>query len=112
MNTTTTSPATSKRTLVFLTLFLLSAFGMFGQEVPAQKEVTPAPAVEVAYESETDLVNWFMSTKQNNLNKEEQATTKGASTTKRQIITSGSQPNKVLYRTFVKRIASQETALV
>lgn len=114
MNTVTpnTSNTMQTRTIVFFVLFLLSSFGMFGQEVKVEEStLAPStPAVEVAYDSEVEFVNWFMSSKQNTINKEEQAAAKA--TTKKQIITSGSQPNKVLYRTFVKRIAAQESAIV
>jgi hypothetical protein len=107
-----TSNAMQIRTIVFFVLFLLSSFGMFGQEVKNENDTlsNSAPAVEVVYDSEADLVNWFMSSKQNTINNEVKGDS--ATTTKKQIITSGSQPNKVLYRTFVKRIAAKDTAIV
>lgn len=107
-----TSNTMQKRTIVFFVLFLLSSFGMFGQEVKSEENTlsTTVPAIEVAYDSEADLVNWFMSSKQNTMNNEVKG--ESTTTTKKQIITSGSQPNKVLYRTFVKRIASKDTAIV
>ncbi|WP_297512429.1 hypothetical protein [Flavobacterium sp.] len=100
-----------KRTLVFLVVLVFSSFGMFGQEVQSENtnNLVAIPETAIAYESEMDLVNWFMSTKQHTIQKEEQGVSKA--TTKKQMITSGSQPNKVLYRTFLKRIAAQEAAV-
>lgn len=100
-----------KRTLVFLVVMVLSSFGMFGQEMQSEStnNLVTIPETAIAYESEMDLVNWFMSTKQHTIQKDEQGASKA--TTKKQMITSGSQPNKVLYRTFLKRIAAQETAV-
>ena len=102
---------THKRTLLFLVVMVLSSFGMFAQEVQLENtnNLVATPENTIAYDSEMDLVNWFMSTKQHTFQKEEQGVSKA--TTKKQIITSGSQPNKVLYRTFLKRIAAHEAAV-
>lgn len=109
---TNTQLKTKKTALVFLVVLVLSSFGMLGQEIKSENDAlsNPKPAVVLADDSELDFVNWFMSSKQNTLHKEAQGASK--TTTKKQIITSGSQPNKVLYRTFLKRIAAQDSAIV
>ena len=55
-------------------------------------------------------MNWFMGSKQGQTiqKADETATTVSR---KKQIISSGVTPNKVLYRTFMKRVISQETAI-
>ena len=64
----------------------------------------------IAFESDVDFMNWFMGSKQvQSIQKaDETATTVSR---KKQIISSGVTPNKVLYRTFMKRVISQETAI-
>lgn len=109
--TNSKSDTLPKTTLFFWSVFLFASWGMLGQN-PSSKS-TPAatmfPAVEVAYDSEVDLVNWFMSSKQNTLNNQEHSD--ATNNTKKQIISLGLQPNKVLYRTFLKRITSKDIAV-
>ena len=93
---------------------------MFGQ---TKTEVTPVceptttttiicieTVKAVAFDSDVDFMNWFMGSKQvQTIQKaDETATTVSR---KKQIISSGVTPNKVLYRTFMKRVISQETAI-
>jgi len=121
MNTTSTSTTfyteNKKGLLVLLVLFLLSSVGMFGQAkavvVPTIDTTVSVVAVSsqhVVLDSEVDFVNWFMGSKQlqttNNT-----TTTSSSIERKKQIISSGVTPNKVLYRTFVKRVMNQESTI-
>ncbi len=120
MNTKTTSTyfISENRNffVVLFVLFLLSSTDMFGQ---TKTEVTPVcepttickDAVQsIAFDSDVDFMNWFMGSKQvQTIQKTDQTST--TVSRKKQIISSGVTPNKVLYRTFMKRVISQETAI-
>jgi hypothetical protein len=120
MNTNTTSTffisENRKFLVVLFIVFLLSSLGMFGQ---TKTELTPVSepttictdsVQAIAFESDVDFMNWFMGSKQGQTiqKADETATTVSR---KKQIISSGVSPNKVLYRTFMKRVISQETAI-
>ncbi|GAA4039558.1 hypothetical protein [Flavobacterium chungnamense] len=120
MNTNTTSTffisENRKFLVVLFIVFLLSSLGMFGQ---TKTELTPVSepttictdsVQAIAFESDVDFMNWFMGSKQRQTiqKADETATTVSR---KKQIISSGVSPNKVLYRTFMKRVISQETAI-
>ena len=124
MNTTTptTSILNTKRIIILFVLFLLSSMGMFGQTkgtttVAATSTtivtVVNVPVQQVALDSDVDFMNWFMGAKQTQT---VQDTATGTDNTiiarKKQILSSGVTPNKVLYRTFVKKVISQESATV
>jgi len=126
MNTTAQNTSTSflsqnkKGLIVLFILFLLSSIGMFGQNKVAVVPFTVVPVQEivkdsvqaVALDSDVDFMNWFMGSRQTQSLQE--ATSGSGSTNasrKKQIISSGVTPNKVLYRTFVKRVISQESAI-
>ena len=123
MNTTTQNTTTNRRTIViFFVLFLLSTLGMFGQTkaTPTATQASTAivkvvnvPLQEVALDSDVDFMSWFMGAKQTQSVKEN---TIGNNNTiiarKKQILSSGITPNKVLYSTFVKKVISQESATV
>ncbi len=101
--------------VILFVVFLLSSVQTFGQtSVTAEVCETTAVSVvtesAVAFESDVDFVNWFMGSKQTqNINRSSESATKIS--TKKQIISSGVTPNKVLYRTFMKRVLSQEIAI-
>lgn len=120
MNTNTTSTSfiseNRKFLVVLFIVFLLSSVGMFGQ---TKTEVTPVcetttictdSVQAIAFDSDVDFMNWFMGSKQGqNVQKTNETAT--TISRKKQIISSGVTPNKVLYRTFMKRVISQETAI-
>lgn len=120
-NTTSANFITeNKNRIIFLfVLFLLSSFRMFGQtpavEVVAGKDVVVvSPQVKndlVSIDTQIDFVGWFMGSRQS-INEDEPAGNSKAVITKKQILTSGITPNKVLYRTFMKRVISQDSAVV
>jgi len=117
-NTSTSFFSENRKSLVILfVLFLLSSVGMFGQTKSAVVAEPVTPVVEtvttaVAFDSDVDFVNWFMGSKQTQ-NVQETSTTNTTTfaSKKKQIISSGIAPNKVLYRTFVKKVISQESAV-
>ena len=121
MITTTQNISTEnkRRFIIFFVLFLLSTFGMFGQikvaTVVASNtvEVSKSATQQVALDSDVDFMNWFMGSKQTQTsNEESQQALNSSIARKKQILSSGVVTNRVLYRTFVKKVLSQESALV
>jgi|GEM_PF-761694 len=118
-NTSTSFFSENRKSLVILfVLFLLSSVGMFGQNKAVVVAEPVAPVVvdtvttAVAFDSDVDFVNWFMGSKQTqNVQETSTSTTTSFASKKKQIISSGIAPNKVLYRTFVKKVISQESAV-
>lgn len=110
----------NKNRIVFLfVLFILSSMRMFGQaaEIPSASinkiEITSEAKTDIASaDTQIDFVGWFMGSRQSQMNEESAAAGNSKSAvTKKQIITSGITPNKVLYRTFMKRVISQDSAI-
>ena len=101
MNTTAnTTTSNNIKMMIVLVLMLLSTAG-FAQntiEVPA---TVAASTTTVESNASMNMVSWFMGTKQttnDNITKE--------STSKKQMMTSGIAPNRLLIKTFLKK-ASQ-----
>jgi hypothetical protein len=122
-NTNTNFIAENKvRILFFIVLFILSSLRMFGQTTEFQiafqnKEEVKCVILQnqtsiVSLDSQIDFVSWFMGSKQSQMNETESANQIGATATRKQILNSGVTPNKVLYRTFMKRVISQDNAIV
>ena len=119
-NTQNTSNTSNKALIVLFVLFLLSSVGMFGQNtetpiaspVTTTVEVLKVPAQQVALDSDVEFMNWFMSSKQIQSVGGSESTSSTNVTRKKQIISSGVVPNKVLYRTLIKKVISQESAIV
>lgn len=123
MNTSTQniSNTLNKGLVTLVILFLFTSAGMFGQtkEVTTVQPVTPTVEVVVesnqmiALDSNAEFMSWFMGSNQTQSLKV--SSDNEASSTisrKKQIILSGITPNKVLYRTLVKKVISQENAIV
>lgn len=121
MNHTTQNTASNfisenrKGLVILFVLFLLSSVGMFGQ-TKTTTVVTPVVPVTsitttVAFDSDIDFMNWFMGSKQTQTIQEDSNASSTLASKKKQIISSGITPNKVLYRTFVKKVISQESAI-
>lgn len=91
---------------------------MFGQTTVAPVAVIENP-VEVVnvkndiatIDTQIDFVGWFMGSKQSQINEGEISGSSNTAVTKKQILTSGIIPNKVLYRTFMKRVISQDSGI-
>jgi hypothetical protein len=120
-NTQNTSNTLNKGLVTLVILFLFTSAGMFGQtkEVTTVRPVTPTVEVVVesnqmiALDSNAEFMSWFMGSNQTQSLKV--SSDNEASSTisrKKQIILSGITPNKVLYRTLVKKVISQENAIV
>ena len=101
MNTTTnTTTSNNIKMMIVLVMFLLSSVG-FAQntiEVPA---TVAASTTTVESNASMNMVSWFMGTKQTT----NENTTKETSS-KKQMMTSGVAPNRLLIKTFLKK-ASQ-----
>lgn len=108
------------RLLFFFVLFLLSSIGMFGQTSSSQNASFDKECVVfqesnsvLANDSQIDFVNWFMGSKQSQMIDDNSETTSNSNgSTKKQIISSGIIPNRVLYKTFVKKVVSSDNAIV
>ena len=102
MNTTANiTTSNSIKMMVALAMMLVSSVG-FAQntiEVPASVATTTTTATES--NASMGMVSWFMGTKQNT----NENTTK-ETTSKKQMMTSGIAPNRLLIKTFLKK-ASQ-----
>ena len=111
--------ANRNRFLFFVLLFVMSSIGMFGQsnvdsveiKLPAEKIELKETAV-VSVESQIDFVSWFMGTKQSQMMDSKTNQNSSKVVTKKQILFLGITPNKVLYRTFMKKVSSQNSAIV
>ena len=122
MNTTTQNISTSntKTIVILFVLFLLTSVGMFGQTKATATatattivNVVNTPVQQVALDSDVDFMNWFMGAKQTQTVQDAATGTDNTIIArKKQILSSGVTPNKVLYRTFVKKVISQESATV
>ena len=103
MNTTTnTTTSNSIKMMVVLVMMLVSSVGFTQNtiEVPLVASGTTTTATE-SNTATLNMVSWFMGTKQTTT----EATTKETST-KKQMMTSGIAPNRLLIKAFLKK-ASQ-----
>jgi hypothetical protein len=111
----------AKGKLVLMAAFFLSSVGMMAQnkttvEVPVLEiPATPSSIEKVktlAVDSNVEFLNWFMGAKQSQTI-QENTSSEGSTnpSKKKQIISSGVTPNKVLYRTLMKKVISQESAI-
>jgi ribosomal protein L6P/L9E len=120
ITTNITSSKTIKRVAITLLLVLLTCSGVFGQskevKVSLQNEVTVSVTTSneiliAASDSDIDFMNWFMGSKQAQTSSSRDAIN-ATTNTKKQLIISGGTPNRVLYRTFVKKVISIDNAIV
>ncbi len=107
------------RLLFFVFLFLLSSIGMFGQSNADSLEIKTTTEIIVSkedkitsVESQIEFVSWFMGTKQSQMIDSKSNQNSSKVVTKKQILFLGITPNKVLYRTFMKKVSSQNSAIV
>jgi len=99
MNTTANTTSNTIKMMIVLVMMLLSTVGFAQNTI----EVPAVAAATTTVESNTsmNMVSWFMGTKQTtneNITKE--------SNSKKQMMTSGIAPNRLLIKTFLKK-ASQ-----
>lgn len=112
---------TIKRIVLPFIMFLLACSGVFSQSVTKnvtiQTQVTivalNVPSNTIALDdTQVDFVIWFMGSNQSQNTENATSVDNTPTSRKKQFISSGSSPNKVLYRTFVKKVYSQEHAIV
>jgi len=117
MNTNTQN-ISNKALLTLVILFLLASAGMFGQTkkdttVQAVDVVTIESGQPVALDSNAEFMSWFMGSNQvQSLKVSNDGEASSTVSRKKQIILLGITPNKFLYRTLVKKVVSQENAIV
>lgn len=124
ISTTNSSKRAKLRVFVLLVLLVLSSMGVFGQSTATENNSqelvemlqTETPAIQpqadiVSLESKMDFMGWFMGTKQNQNSAITPDNAKASQSTKKQIISSGITPNKVLYRTFIKKVMNKDNAI-
>ncbi len=103
--------------VIFLVVFMCATFG-FAQTNVNQGATVPTETVQNATtvtsnDTDMDFMNWFMGSKQIQItNDSTTSSSKTLMARKKQIMSSGVTPNKVLYRTFVKKVISQDNAIV
>jgi hypothetical protein len=101
MNTTSNSTASNQiKMIVVLVMLLLSSVG-FAQSVTEVPATYTTSTTTVESNSSINMVSWFMGTKQTT---NENATKE--SNSKKQMMTNGIAPNRLLIKTFLKK-ASQ-----
>jgi hypothetical protein len=124
-NTANDSARNKTRWFVLLVLLVLSSMGVFGQnstdktlqldinkELVTDENKTVESGNEITtLESQIDFVGWFMGSKHNQNTNFDSTNVKSSISTKKHIISSGVTPNKVLYRTFVKKVMNKDTAI-
>ena len=109
------------RILFFILLFILSSLRIFGQTTPSsitiqknEEVIIISSQLNLSYASantQIDFVSWFMGSRQSQINEIESENTSNLISTKKQILNSGITPNKVLYRTFMKRVISKDISI-
>ena len=119
LNTTSTFTNENKKGfLLVVVLFLMTSFSSFAQsstlEVVSTKEVVSVETKTalVLDDSQLDFMNWFMGSKQSQSTNDFTTVNDNSSSRRKQIISSGVTPNRVLYRTLLKKVVSQENAIV
>ncbi|MEC4049479.1 hypothetical protein OX284_008560 [Flavobacterium sp. SUN046] len=112
MNTTSTNKKVTlshSKLFMMVVLFLLSCTAMNAQTVSNDEAVKVETTTSItnsiaATDSQIDFVGWFMGSNQNQSINEGGLYNDKNSSTKKQIISSGIIPNRVLYKTLVKKI--------
>ena len=121
LNNTTFTKVNTKGFLFLVVLFLMSSFSMFAQStsdvtVDVSNDEVVTVEIKTALvldDTQLDFMNWFMGSKQSQSANDFSTTNDNSSSSrKKQIISSGITPNRVLYRTLLKKVVSQENAIV
>jgi len=109
------------RIIFIILLFVLTSLKMFGQTttpISNKNEIEVAIVFNqvqtsiVSLDSPVDFVSWFMGSRQSQMNENESANKYNSTSTKKQILNAGVTPNKLLYRTFMKKVISQDSVIV
>ena len=107
-NPNATQKVSNTRFVVALVVLLLASTGVFGQTATTATVITNT-TTEVTVSTETavastsmDFALWFMGNKQ-------ATSTTGNTTGKKSFIAAGMSSNKVMIKTFLKRVMNQES---
>lgn len=117
INTQTRPMLTIKKIILPFIFLLLATSGVFSQSVTEDNSIkietkNNTQSIVLQDDTQIDFVIWFMGSNQS-FNSDTTTPKDNTSTSrKKQFISSGTSPNKVLYRTFVKKVYSQEHAIV
>lgn len=124
ITSTIASQRNIKRVVITAVLLLMASAGVFGQSKSTSEDTlactsntfnveatVDVAAAIAASDADIDFMNWFMGTKQSQNSRTEESVN-ATTNTKKQMIISGGTPNRVLYRTFMKKVISIENALV
>ena len=108
-NPNATQKVSNFRFVIAFVLLLLASSGVFGQTTTTTPVTVAATTTEVTVSTETavastsmDFALWFMGNKQ-------ATSTSGNVTGKKSFITAGMSSNKVMIKTFLKRVINQES---
>ncbi len=121
LNNATFTNVNTKGFLFLVALFLMSTVSLFAQTTSTTTETISIEKVDtieiknalVLDDTQLDFMNWFMGSKQSqSTNEFSTINDNSSSSRKKQIISSGVTPNRVLYRTLLKKVVSQENAIV
>ena len=116
MNTNTTSSKAILKLVLVMVFMLFSSNSLFAQtkeiSVVGSEVATSKNNDVIVLDSQNDFMNWFMSSKQTQFVDDNNEVSGNAATArKKQFMNAGVIPNKVLYRTFVKKVAGQDKAI-
>ena len=121
LNNATFTNVNTKGFLFLVALFLMSTVSLFAQTTSTTTEtisIEKDSTIEIKNalvldDTQLDFMNWFMGSKQSQSTNEFSTINDNSSSSRRkQIISSGVTPNRVLYRTLLKKVVSQENAIV
>lgn len=121
LNNATFTNVNTKGFLFLVALFLMSTVSLFAQTTSTTTEtisIEKDSTIEIKNalvldDTQLDFMNWFMGSKQSqSTNEFSTINDNSSSSRKKQIISSGVTPNRVLYRTLLKKVVSQENAIV
>lgn len=112
MKTTTTTSFTTLKVMVIFAVLFFSGFEMSAQENTTETIVTPtieataSVSQDVTANETMNFVSWFMGTKQTpNANQTKE------SSSKKQMMTSGIAPNRLLIKAFLKKAAAYNNTI-
>ena len=107
-NTNATQTTSNFRFVIAFALLLLASTGVFGQTTNTTAAVSTTTEVTVSTETAVastsmDFALWFMG------NKQATPSNENTVTGKKSFITAGMSSNKVMIKTFLKRVINQES---
>jgi hypothetical protein len=108
-NQNTTSLSSTAKALLVFVLFVFSQVAFAQDQVAAPNQELTATSTASSVSETLNFMSWFMGTKQN-VQPNSVQDLKGSS--KKQLINSGIAPNRLLHKTFSKKAANFNSAIV